>query len=264
MPALPPPASLARLRAARKLTSGTGRRAARAFLADGAQCVREALALPGTVRELFVSTRGASAHPEFLGLGVPTWLASEQDVQRLTDTVTPQGIVAVCAALPEVSFDPVAMGLVLIAAQVRDPGNAGALIRCADAFGADAVVLTTGSVDLYNPKVVRASVGSLFHLPIVRNAALGSVVDTCRDAGLRVLAGEGTGEARLDRLGAELARPTAWLFGNEAWGLPARDAALADARVAVPIFGRAESLNLATAAAVCLYASATAQRAIVR
>lgn len=260
MPALPPPASLARLRAARKLTSGNGRRAARAFLADGAQSVREALALPGTVRELFVTQRGVRAHPEFLADGVTTWLVCEDDLQGLTRTVTPQGIVAVCATLPEISFDPGEMRLVLIAAQVRDPGNAGALIRCADAFGADAVVLTDGSVDLYNPKVVRASVGSLFHLPIFRNADLGGVVDACRDAGLRVLAAEGSGEARLDRLGADLARPTAWLFGNEAWGLPASDAALADARVAVPIFGRAESLNLATAAAVCLYASATAQR----
>ena len=147
--------------------------------------------------------------------------------------------------------------------QVRDPGNAGTVVRCADAFGADGVVLTTGSVELTNPKTVRASVGSLFHLPVAVGAGLAAVVDAAHAAGLQVLAADGAGDvglSELDRTGG-LARPTLWLFGNEAWGMPEADRALADRVVRVPLYGAAESLNLATAAAVCLYTTATAQRA---
>ncbi len=124
------------------------------------------------------------------------------------------------------------------------------------------MVLSEGSVDPYNGKCVRASAGSLFHLPVVTGVKVADAVDQLRAAGLRVLAADGAGERDLDALAdaGELAAPTAWLFGNEAWGLPDSVASLADAVVRVPIHGRAESLNLATAAAVCLYASARAQR----
>ena len=151
--------------------------------------------------------------------------------------------------------------LVVICADVRDPGNAGTVIRTADAAGADCVVLAGSSVDAYNPKTVRASAGSLFHLPVAVEPDVVTAVAAARAAGLTVLAADGAGEVVLDR-GAEglLAGPTAWLFGNEAWGLPPETAALADHRVRIPIHGRAESLNLSTAAALCLYASAAAQR----
>lgn len=153
--------------------------------------------------------------------------------------------------------------LVAVLAHVRDPGNAGTVLRCADAAGADAVVLTDASVDLYNPKAVRASVGSLFHLPVAVGVPVERAVAGLQDAGVRILAADGAGDRDLDD---ELDRgtmggPTAWVFGNEAWGLPEETRALADAVVSVPIHGKAESLNLATAAAVCLYASARAQRA---
>jgi TrmH family RNA methyltransferase len=150
---------------------------------------------------------------------------------------------------------------VVICADIRDPGNAGTVIRTADAAGADGVVLAGSSVDAYNPKTVRASVGSLFHLPVAVEPDIAAAVAAARAAGLNVLAADGAGEVVLDR-GADrlLAGPTAWLFGNEAWGLPPETAALADHRVRIPIHGRAESLNLSTAAAVCLYASAAAQR----
>lgn len=136
------------------------------------------------------------------------------------------------------------------------------MLRCADAAGADAVVLTDASVDVYNPKAVRASVGSLFHLPVAVGVPVETAVTGLREAGVRILAADGAGEDDLD---TELDRgtmggPTAWIFGNEAWGLPEETRALADAVVRVPIHGRAESLNLATAAAVCLYGSARAQR----
>ena len=145
---------------------------------------------------------------------------------------------------------------------MRDPGNAGTVIRCADAAGADAVVLAGHSVDAYNPKTVRATVGSLFNLPLAVAPDPGRAVRDLQAAGLAVLAADGKGELDLDDAADAglLARPTAWLFGNEAWGLPEELAALADHRVRIPIHGRAASLNLSTAAAICLYASARAQR----
>ncbi|NEE46501.1 RNA methyltransferase, partial [Streptomyces sp. SID8455] len=105
---------------------------------------------------------------------------------------------------------------------VRDPGNAGTVLRCADAAGADAVVLTDASVDLYNPKSVRASVGSLFHLPVAVGVPVEQAVQGLRDAGVRILAADGAGSDDLDdELDAgTMGGPTAWVFGNEAWGLP--------------------------------------------
>jgi TrmH family RNA methyltransferase len=122
------------------------------------------------------------------------------------------------------------------------------------------VVLAGRSVDLYNPKTVRASVGSLFHVPVAVEPDPTLAVDRARAAELVVLAADGDGELALDDADELLAGPTAWLFGNEAWGLPTELASLADHRVRIPIAGRAESLNLSTAAAICLYASARARR----
>jgi TrmH family RNA methyltransferase len=152
--------------------------------------------------------------------------------------------------------------LVVVCARVRDPGNLGAIIRCADAAGADAVVVTAASVDVTNPKTVRASAGSLFHLPIHVGADLSRTAARLRAAGLTLLAADGHGPTALDELdrGGGLSRPVAWLLGNEAWGLPAADQELADQVVRIPLWGRAESLNLACAAAICLYTSAAAQR----
>jgi TrmH family RNA methyltransferase len=145
---------------------------------------------------------------------------------------------------------------------VRDPGNAGTVIRCSDAAGAGGVVLTGSSVDPYNGKAVRASAGSVFHLSLALEPGTPAVVAALQRDGMSVLAADGAGELDLDDAlddGLLLAR-TAWVFGNEAWGLPSEVAALADHRVRIPLHGRAESLNLATAAAVCLYASARAHR----
>ena len=147
----------------------------------------------------------------------------------------------------------------VVCAQVHDPGNAGTVIRCADAFGADAVVFTKGSVEVFNPKTVRASVGSIFHLPIVVGVEIADALTWLRGQGMQVFAADGGG-AHLDELGDALTRPTAWIMGNEAWGLPERERSLADQVVGVPMWGQAESLNLSTAAAVCLYATASAQR----
>ena len=150
-----------------------------------------------------------------------------------------------------------------VLANVRDPGNAGTVLRTADAAGADGVVFAAASVDPYNSKCVRSSAGSLFHLPVVVGVPLAEAIARLRAAGLQILAADGSASQLVDSAdGPDLSRPTAWLFGNEAWGLPDDLLALADAPVAVPIYGRAESLNLAAAAAVCLYASARQLHAV--
>lgn len=194
--------------------------------------------------------------------GIPVQATTPAALAEMCDTVNPQGALAVCGQMDVEPDDlPPHAKLVLVCARMRDPGNAGAVLRCADAFGADAVVVTADSVDLYNPKVVRASVGSLFHLPLILGVELDMILGDLRERGMQILAAEGSGTELVNDLAADgtLAAPTAWIMGNEAWGLPPEDSVLADRSVAVPIHGRAESLNLATAAAVCLYASATAQ-----
>ncbi|MFI6349417.1 TrmH family RNA methyltransferase [Streptomyces sp. NPDC050560] len=260
-----------RVTAARRLARRQTRAKERRFLAEGPQAVREATAdgpRGPAVEELFTTADAADRHPDVIAAaraaGARVHLADDTVVTGLSTTVTPQGIVAVCRFL-DTPLDTVlaaAPRLVAVLAQVRDPGNAGTVLRCADAAGADAVVLTDASVDAYNPKCVRASAGSLFHLPVVVGVPAAEAVDGLRAHGARVLAADGAGADDLDtELDHDrLAGPTAWLFGNEAWGLPEETRALADAVVRVPIHGRAESLNLATAAAVCLYASARAQR----
>jgi TrmH family RNA methyltransferase len=253
----------ARIVAARKLTRRSGRDAAGLFLAEGRQAVVEALADPAAVREVFATEAAADAHRELLGsTDVPVRLVTDKAAAGLSETVTPQGLVAVC------SFRDVAVGSVTSApprlavalAELADPGNAGTILRTADACGAGAVVFGAGSADPYGGKAVRASAGSLFHVDVVRSAPLEDVIDGFRAAGGTVLAADGGGEAALDELGSELAGPVLWLFGNEARGVPADLAARADARVRIPMRGRAESLNLAAAAAICLYATQLAQQ----
>ncbi|MBM9467755.1 TrmH family RNA methyltransferase [Nakamurella leprariae] len=269
-----------RVQAAHRLLRRSRRTQAGEFLAEGAQAVREAVAAeretPGTVRELYVTADAGTRHVTIVraafAVGVPVTQVTDRAAAALSDSVQPQGIVARCA-LPDRSLDELlrtadggadggSLRLVAVLVQTNDPGNAGAVIRLADAAGADAVLFAGDAVDPFNPKAVRASAGSIFHLPV---AAAGDPVDAVRrlsDAGLSVLAT--TGAAGLDLPTAEadgiLDLPTAWLFGSEAHGLPDDVVAAADESVRVPIYGRAESLNLATAAALFLYASARAHR----
>ena len=180
---------------------------------------------------------------------------------ELAQTVTPQGLLAVCpfVDVPLAELVAASPRLVVLLANVRDPGNAGTVLRTGDAAGADGVIFADASVDPYNSKCVRSSAGSLFHLPIVKGVPVAEAIEALRGAGLTVLAAHGGASLSLDRLAdVKLGQPTAWMFGNEAWGLPSELLRLADEAVAVPIYGRAESLNLAAAAAVCLYASARA------
>ncbi len=264
--------SSVKVKAARRLRKRAFREQDGGFLAEGAQAVREALAAqPSPVRELFVTADARARYADLVGRaassGVPVHQASGRVLEELSETVTPQGLVAVCdpvdvpleVALTDVEHPP---RIAVLLAAIRDPGNAGTVLRTADAAGADVVAFSDTSVDPYNGKCVRASAGSLFHLPVTLGVEVASAATAFRRAGMQVLAADGAATDDLDQLeqSGELGRPTAWVFGNEAWGLPADVIALADRSVRVPIHGRAESLNLAAAAAVCLYATARAQR----
>lgn len=219
--------------------------------------------------ELLVADDRVDRHRELLAtasdLGVRIAAAPTRAVDELADTVTPQGVVAVCQMVDIATAEALTgrPRLVVMCDQVRDPGNLGTVIRCADAFGADAVLVSRSSVELYNAKTVRATTGSLFHLPIAIDVDLAEAVTQARQAGLHVFGADAAASCTVNELAqsGELTRPTAWVLGNEAWGLPAEHTSLFDRLVALPRYGQAESLNLSTAAAVFLYASATAQRA---
>ena len=276
-----------RVKAVKALAGRSARERHGRFLVEGPQSAREAVREPDPrVRDLYVTDEAAERYPEIVADAVRAGARLHTASAEVLEAMSPdaQHVLAVADTRAPAPIEVLARGaqLVAVLVTVRDPGNAGTVIRAADAAGADAVILTRESVDVHNPKVVRSTAGSLFHLPVVTGPGLVEAVAALRAAGLAVLAADGSGEHDLDDLldhaealrssGAgvgvdpadppvpDLRAPTAWLFGNEAWGLPAADRALADAVVRVPIRGRAESLNLATAAAVCLYASSRAQR----
>ena len=257
-----------RIKQARRLATRAFRRKTGRFLAEGPQAVREALEHRELVLEVYAEPSVATRHRDLRDLaaaaGVPWFDVDRAGAEALSETVTSQGVVAVCSLVDVALEQAVLPTARLVAAgfQVRDPGNVGTLIRTADAAGADAVVLSTESVDPHNPKAVRASVGSIFHVPITTDVDIHEAAKAWREHGLQILAADGYGSTDLDACidDGTLAKPTVWLFGNEAHGLPDGIEAIVDQSVRVPIYGRAESLNLATAAAVCLYASARAQR----
>ena len=289
-----------RVRDVAKLAGRSARTRRRQFLAEGPQAVREALRLDAARRdagvepivdELYASDACLERHPEISALAEATGRLRRADdavLAAMADTVNPQGIVAVCRMLDVPLEEVLARRPRLLAAmcRVQDPGNAGTILRAADSAGADAVVLTASSVDIYNPKAVRSTAGSLFHVPVVLGIEAEELAAAARAAGLGILAADGGGPLDLDALQDESAArrtaggadagvdaagtaadgayrledPTVWLFGNEAQGLDDAEKALADHRVAVPLYGAAESLNVGTAATVCLYASARSQR----
>ncbi|EYR64806.1 RNA methyltransferase [Actinotalea ferrariae CF5-4] len=266
-----------RVKAVRALAGRSARLRHGRYLVEGPQGVRELVReAPDAVVDLYLTPEAAGRHIDILAAAHDAELPVRTATPEVLRAMSPdcQEVLAV-ARTARVTLGALLAGsprLVSVLHHVRDPGNAGTVIRASDAAGAGGAVLTEASVDVHNPKVVRSTAGSLFHLPVVTGAPLAEVVAALHAAGLQVLAADGGGEWDLDDLldlvgdatsaaGApDLAAPTAWLFGNEAWGLRPEDRALADAVVRVPLHGRAESLNLATAATVCLYASARAQR----
>jgi len=258
-----------RVRAVAKLAKRDARQETGLFLLEGPQAVSEALTYrPELLVELYATPTALERYSDIArgaaDAGLEVEFVSEVVLEAMADTVTPQGIIAVCRQFPTSLKDILGNEpkLIAILEEVRDPGNAGTIIRAADAAGADAVILTGRSVDLYNPKVVRATTGSLFHLPVAIAVELETVVEKAKGAGLQVIAADIKGADLLAaRKAGALEAPTAWLFGNEARGLSDEHYALADSVITVPIYGHAESMNLSTAASVCLYESAFAQRA---
>jgi len=252
-----------RVVAAAKLKKRAFRDREARFLVEGAQVTVEAIDA-GRVEVLY-HTMDEDGRVDPLvdrarESGVRTEAVTQGVVEHLTSTVTPQGLVGVATfmdvPLGELAPDP---SLVAVLSSVRDPGNAGTILRSADAAGADAVVFGEESVDVYNPKTVRASAGSLFHVPVVRGVPVPEAVETLRARGMRVLATATDGDLSIYE--ADLSGPTAVVFGNEAHGLDPEVRALADASIRVPIHGRAESLNLAAAAAVILFEAVRAREA---
>jgi RNA methyltransferase, TrmH family len=243
-----------------KLHRHVGRHRAGRFLAEGPNLVEAALRR-GLVSEVYATEAALDRFGALLA-DFPVQLVTDRAAKALSDTVTPVGLVAVCE-VPQTTLADVLAGaprLVSVAVGISEPGNAGTLIRIADAMGAGAVVLAGHSVDPYNGKCLRASTGSIFSIPVVEEPDAAAAVAALRAAGLQTLATTVDGELDLDAAEAILGAPTAWLFGPESQGLPDDVAALADRRVRIPMPGSAESLNVAAAAAICMYQSARAAR----
>jgi TrmH family RNA methyltransferase len=258
-----------RVRSVAKLAKRAARQETGLFLLEGPQAVAEALTFrPQLLVELYATPTALERYTDVaqtaVDAGVDVEFVTEDVLDQMADTVTPQGFIAVAHQFPT-SIKDIFAGdpkLVVILEEVRDPGNLGTIIRAADAAGADAVILTGRTVDLYNPKVVRSTTGSLFHLPIAVGAELEPALVRAHAAGLKTIAADVKGESLLEvRADGDLSGPTAWVFGNEAHGLEDDQLTLVDRVASVPIYGAAESMNLATAASVCLYESAFAQRA---
>ena len=187
-----------RLKAARRLNKRAFRQRERAFLAEGPQAVAEAFHCGAQVTDLFVTVPARSRHHDLVAAmaaaGIPVHLVSGEVMDELAQTVTPQGLLAVCGFVDVPLAEVTARGrpqLVALLANVRDPGNAGTVLRTADAAGAHAVVFADASVDPYNGKCVRASAGSLFHLPVAAGVRVDDAVVTLREAGLRIVAADG-------------------------------------------------------------------------
>lgn len=254
-----------RVRSVRALSRRAVRSRQGLFVAEGPQSVREAVAhRPDLVRAVYATPDAVVRHGDLVqaavSAGLPVHEVSGEVLAAMVETEAPQGLFAVCRVAPASLEDVLALSprLLCVLTNVRDPGNAGTVLRGADAAGADAVIISDNSVDVFGPKVVRSTAGSLFHLPVVTGLGIDEIVDQVRAAGLLLFAADGAGEHLLGDV--DLTGPHAWVMGNEAWGLPGDVRARCDDVVRVPIHGRAESLNLAMAATICLYASATAQR----
>lgn len=256
-----------RVGAVRRLANRSFRHKVGRFLTEGPQGVREAVRWqPEAIDEVFLADDAGPGAREIAdqaaAAAIRVTVVPEPVLLAMTETVHPQGIAAVCAFLDNRPAAELLAGARLVAVlhEIRDPGNAGTILRTADAAGADGVLFSGDAVDPYNGKCVRSTAGSLFHVPFARIGTLHEAAELATSAGLQLLAADGSAPDHLPDLhrSGGLALPTAWVFGNEAHGLPGP---VPEARhVAIPIYGHAESLNLAAAAAVALYASASAQR----
>jgi RNA methyltransferase, TrmH family len=256
-----------RVKAVVRLTQKDARQETGLFLLEGPQGLKELVRYPEIVHEVFVTEsaneRYASELSQLRAAKCSVELVSDRVMEKLSETQTPQGVVAVVHQL-HVNLDELLAAqpqLLALLDRVQDPGNAGTILRASDAAGADGVLFSAESVDVYNGKVVRSTAGSLLHLPVTVGLDLVSAIPLIRESGIQVFIADAGGTPITQLSPQVLARPTAWVFGNEAGGISPQLTALADQVVSIPIYGSAESLNLATAASICLYTSAFAQQA---
>lgn len=222
-------------------------------MAEGVELVRTALGAGALPESLYVAAEGGHGVEELAAAaeaaGVRVFELAPGVTAKVADTVTPQPVLAVFAMLDRGLDSLSGGGLVVVMDDVRDPGNAGTVLRTADAAGADAVVWCGGTVDPYNPKTVRSSAGSLFHVPVVVEADTGRALAALADLGYRRLGAVVRGGE--DYAAVDWDRPTALVLGNEAAGLG--EGLDLDGTVGIPMAGRAESLNVGMACAVLCF-----------
>jgi TrmH family RNA methyltransferase len=235
------------------LLQSKNRRQRREFLVEGPQGVASALEA-GWVKSIYTTDSSDALVAEARSQRVRVYEVTDQGLAALAETVTPQGVVAVCA-MPEVALEDIRSGTVVVCAGIADPGNLGTIIRTAAAAGASAVITTTGSADLFNGKCIRSTVGTFTKIDVLGPFSDSDVIDHLADAGLPILATTGGTEVLLsDPSVAELrAGDHAWAFGSEAHGLSADWLQAATMKVRIPMANGVESLNAATAAAICLF-----------
>ena len=257
-----------RVRAVRSLQKRSVRERTGRFAVEGPQGVREAVRHAAhRVRDVYVTPDAAERYAADVidpARSARLWVheVTPEVLAAMAGTDAPQGLLAVVDAEPVPAPAPARLEgllgtgprLLVLLTHVRDPGNAGTVIRGADAAGADAVLVSSASVDVHAPKVVRSTAGSLFHLPVITDLEVGPTLSALRRHGIRSYAADGSGTTLLPD--ADLDVPHCWVMGNEAWGLSAEVREACDDVVRVPLHGLAESLNLAMAATVCLFASA--------
>lgn len=229
----------------------------RAFVLEGAKIIGEALDAGLALEAVFVDAASAGG-PEIASLlercgdaGVRVHSLAAGVLERVTSTVTPQPVVAIapwCDLSLDELVDPT---FLVVCADVRDPGNAGTVLRSAEAAGADGVVFCDGSVDVFNPKTVRASAGSMFHVPIVSSGAPADVLERLAASGVRRLGTVAHGGTPYDEV--DLTGPVALVVGNEANGLPDELLGHIDELITIPMAGRTESLNVSMATAVLCF-----------
>jgi RNA methyltransferase, TrmH family len=226
------------------------------FVVEGHKLVRDAFAAGADVEAVYVAPQAAAEFPEARVL-------AEGVLERISDTVTPQGVLAVVRR-PSVTLEEAVAGaeLVVVGVDLQDPGNLGTVVRSAEAAGVDAVVCCGDSVDAFAPKSVRASAGSLFHVPVVNEGDPVAVLDQLGAWGVRRLGTVARGGTAYDE--ADLTVPTALVLGNEAHGLPPAVEAALDDRLTIPMAGRSESLNVGMAASVLCFEAARQRRAAGR
>jgi len=253
-----------RVAAVRRLHESRGRRDAHSFLVEGPQAVREALRVPGLVRELFISSDASDQCRGVIDeFGVTAEEVAPAVLEAMAETRVPQGLLAVCGLVTRPLDDVLGSKarLIVVIDGAGDPGNVGTIIRTADAAGVDAVILTEDSVDPHNGKCVRATAGSLFHLPIASGVARDELIAALRGRGIPLAVTQAAGDTPLYEAAGYAT--LAWALGSEAHGVSPELVSAATLRVAIPMFGSAESLNVGAAAAICLYASAALRHGLV-